>query len=336
MASLSRRLFSDLSKQEKYRGAAMGYWRQFKNFDPLTGQVPYWPFGKLSGVAWRARNLLRERTSDQIEQIANTASDSIEEYFRQAKDEEIARLQNDEQWEFLEVDEDGNVQGLNSDRENELDFPTSDNTSDLDALSESVGTWTNIFDDGSPDPEVFEYYAAMSLWKVADAIYKVTYTYDFKNSKDVEKERRNLTSTDFAFAGEHAIEAMELICHAEKLRDSGRTMEVFLGRLCDERQHASAEVQREHEAKWKALQTEEAKQKSENAKKMAVLSKASRNKSMAAALSQWDQDVAMQKLSSAKSGIKLSNWLALQDLEFFEPRTVSQWISAHKKSKSTD
>lgn len=314
----------------------MGYWRQFKNFDPLTGQVPYWPFGKLSGVAWRARNLLRDRSSEQIELTANTASDSIEEYFKQAKDEEITRLQNEQLWDFLEIDEDGNVRGLNAESESDLDFPTSENTSDMEAFGQSSGTWVGIFGDGSPDPEIYEYYAAMALWKLADAIYRVTYTYDFKNIKDIEKERRNLTSTDFAVAGEHAIEAMELICHAEKLRDAGRTMEVFLGRLYDERQHASAEVQREHEAKWEALQAEEAKQKSENAKKMAVLSKASRNKSMAAALSQWDQDVAMQKLSSAKSGIKLSNWLALQDLEFFEPRTVSTWISAHKNSKSTD
>lgn len=314
----------------------MGYWRQFKNFDPLTGQVPYWPFGKLSGVAWRARNLLRERTSDQIEHIASTASDLIEDYFKQERDEEIKRLQNEQLWEFLEIDEDGNVRGLNAESEGDLDFPTSENTSDIEAFGQSSGTWVGIFGDGSPNSEIHEYYAAMALWKVADAIYKVTFTYDFKNKIDVEKDRRSLASTDFAVAGEHAIEAMELICHAEKLRDAGRTMEVFLSRLHDAREHASAEVQREHEAKLEALQAEEAQQKSENAKKMAALSKASRNKSMAAAMSQWDQDASMQKLSSAKAGIKLSNWLATQDLEFFEPRTVSLWISSHKKSKSND
>lgn len=314
----------------------MGYWRQFKNFDPLTGQVPYWPFGKLSGVAWSARNLLRNRSKDQIEQIANTASDSIDEYFRQAKDEEIARLQNDQEWEFLEVDEDGNVRGLNSDRENELEFPTSDNTSDLDALTESVGTWSNIFDDGSPDPEDYEYFAAMALWKVADAIYKVTFSYDFNNGKDIKKDRQKLTASDFSAAGEYAIDAMETICHAVNLRDARRMEDRFQERIKAAEKHTSAKVQKANDAKWEALQAEEATQKSAHAKKMAALSKASRNKSMASVLSQWDQDAAMQKLSSAKAGIKLSHWLGTQDLEPFEPRTVSLWISAHKKGKSTD
>lgn len=312
----------------------MGYWRQFKNFDPLTGQVPYWPFGKLSGVAWRARNLLRNRTKDQIEQIANTASDSIDEYFRQAKDEEIARLQNDQEWEFLEVDEDGNVRGLNSDRENELEFPTSDNTSDLDALAESVGTWSNIFDDGSPDPEDYEYFAAMALWKLADAIYKVTHSYDYKTGEDVKKDRQKLTPSDLSMAGDSAIESMESVCHAANLRDARRQEERFQEKIKAAEMHTSAKVQKANDAKWEALQAEEAKQKTDHAKKMAELSKANRNKSMAAALAHWDQDVSLQKLSIAKAGIKLSSWLATQDLYFFEPRTVSQWISAHKKGKS--
>ncbi|NVO07443.1 MAG: hypothetical protein HXX19_16670 [Rhodoferax sp.] len=314
----------------------MSYWRQFKNFDPVNGQVPYWPFGKLSGVAWRARSLLRNRTKDQIEQIANTASDSIDEYFRQAKDEEIARLEKEQEWEFLEFDVDGNVRGLNSDRENELDFPTSDNTSDLDALSESVGTWSDIFDDGSPDPEDYEYFAAMALWKLADAIYKVTYSYDFKTGVDVKKDRQKLTPSDLSVAGECAIEAMEAVCHAANLRDARRQEDRYQEKIKAAEKHTSAKVQKANDAKWEAIQAQEAKQKSENAKKMAALSKASRNKSMASVLSQWDQDAALQKLSAAKAGNKLSNWLASQDLEFFEPRTVSLWISAHKKAKSAD
>ncbi len=312
----------------------MGYWRQFENFDPLTGQVPYWPFSRLSGIAWHARNLLRNRTSDQIALIANLASDSIDEYFSQAKENEIARLRREEAWEFFDIDDDGNIHGLNSERESELDFPTSDNTNDIDALSESVGGWYDIFDDGTPDPEDYEYFAAMALWKVADAIYKVTYSYDYKTREDIKKDRQKLTPSDLSIAGDIAIEAMEAVCHAVNLRDSQRQEERFQEKIKAAETHASAKVQKENDLKWESLQAEEARQKSENAKKMAALSKASRNKSMAAVLSQWDQDAALQKLSSAKAGIKLSQWLGTQDLEPFEPRTVSQWISAHKKEKS--
>jgi hypothetical protein len=312
----------------------MTYWNQFDNFDPLNGQVAYWPFPQNSGIVWRARNLLRKRTSEQIKHLANFSVQIIDEYFSQAKEDEIDKLKSDGEWSYFDCDEDGNIVDVNEERLNERDFPTPENTTEIDALTECIDGWSDVFGDGSANPEPFEYFATMALWKVADAIDRVTYSYDFKSKTYTKKDRKKLESHDYTRAAASAIEAMEAICRAESLRDIERREKRFDEQLQAAETHTSAKVLKANEAKWKLLQEQEVKQKTDHAKKMAELSKANRNKSMAATLAHWDQDASLQKLSIAKAGIKLSAWLATQDLYFFEPRTVSQWISAHKKSKS--
>ncbi len=312
----------------------MGFWRPFAKFDPLADKVPYWPYPQLSGIVWRAKNLLRGRTTDQISHIVTIAGEMIDDYFKQAEDDELQRLIKEQQYEFLETDEDGNVRGILHDRIDELDFPTKDNTDEFDALAECVGNWSGVFGDDTPDPADYEYFAAVALSLVADSIYALTYSYNFKTSEDVKKEKQNLGTDDYRQAGVNAIRAMEALGYAEIRKKEERLEDRFQDRLKAAEKHVSAKVQKANEAKWKALQAEESKQKSEHAKKMAALSKKNRNESMAAVLAEWDKQPSLQKLSNAKAGVRLSEWLSGQDLEFFEPRTVSLWISDHKKGKT--
>lgn len=315
----------------------MGYWNQFDNFDPLTGQVSYWPFSHSSDIVWRARNLLRKRSSEQIKHLASFSAQIVDEYFSQAKKEEIEKLKNNGRWEYFDIDEDENTWEINEEKLSERDFPTAENTTEIDALTECIDGWSDVFGDGSENPEPFEYFATMALWKVADAIDRVTYSYDFKTKTYTKKDRKKLEPHEYTKAAASTIEAMEAICHAESLRDIERCENRFSEQIQAAEKHTSAKVLKANEAneaKWKSLQEQEAKQKTDHAKKMAELSKANRNKSMAATLAHWEQDAALQKLSIARTGIKLSSWLATQDLHFFEPRTVSLWISAHKKFKS--
>ncbi len=313
----------------------MGYWKQFDSFDPLTGEVPYWPFSILTTIAWRARYLLKGRNSQQIRIIVNAASNAIDDFFEQAKEDEIARLVREGDILYLNIDKNGKVQGLDSDREHELDFATSENTRDFEALDNSVGNCSQIFDDDDDDPAVYEYFAAMALLKVADSIYRIKYNFDFKTRKDVRRDKQELGATDIALAGESAIEAMEFVCHATRLRDESRSESRFQQRLEAAEKKISESVLKASERKWKTIQDQEAKQKSDHAKKMAALSKKNRNASMDAVLKVWEGDPAIQNVSNSKAGIRLSKWLESQDLEPFEPRTVTQWISDHKKAKAS-
>ena len=85
----------------------MGFWRQFDNFKPMTGQVPHSLFDQLNGISWRARHILRGRTDEQVEQIAHVAGEMIDDYFKTAKEDEIKRLLEEKQHKYLVGDEDG-------------------------------------------------------------------------------------------------------------------------------------------------------------------------------------------------------------------------------------
>jgi hypothetical protein len=313
----------------------MGFWRPFAKFEPLTEQVPYWPYSKLSSVAWRARNILRGRSSDQIRQIVEIAGDMIDSYFEQAKEEEFARLKREEQYDFLDCDEDGNCIGIRRDRIDELDFPTPDNTDELDALTESIGSWSDVFGDDTPDPEEYEYFAAVALMLVADAVYALNYSYNFQTREDIKREKQQIGADEYRRAGEIAIQAMEAIGYAETGKKEERLKEWFEKRLDDTKKKVSAEVEKVHAKKWKEQQALETKQKSDHARKMAMCSLRNRDASRAAVLQRWDGDPSLQGISNAKAGVRLSDWLATQDLEFFEPRTVAEWLSDHKRQKTS-
>jgi len=135
--------------------------------------------------------------------------------------------------------------------------------------------------------------------------------------------------------GQKIFEAFESVAHAEQLRAIKRVEEKYeskIQKILDEKSRISKsasetmskEVRREMDEEYK-------KERREHAKKMAAISKKPRNASLDAALAKWDREPALQALSAAKAGAKLSTWLGTQDLEFFEPRTVAEWVSAHKK-----
>lgn len=306
--------------------------RKFQHFDPLTGEVPYWPYNELGNIVWRARRILSSRTSEQIHQLANWTNDLIAEYFAVAKQQEVEALEAEGRFEFLDVDEDGLVLGINLDRIDELDFPRPENTSELDALEAGTAAGSHLFEEDVSHPDLCECLAALALCQVGDAIHRLQYEYDFKALQYVKRAAKNLGAYDYIGAGQCAVAAMEAVSRAELLIEARRLQAQFQERLNAEKQQASAEVQRANDRKWEALRAQEAQQKSAHARQMAALSLRSRNASRTGILAQWDQDPALQNLSHAKAGLRLSQWLAGQDLEFFEPRTVSAWISEHKKA----
>lgn len=78
----------------------MGFFRQFDEFDPLTGAAPDHPFSHLPSIASRARRLLKNRTRDEIVSAAHNADFFIEEYFSSEKADYIRRLLDRGGWEL--------------------------------------------------------------------------------------------------------------------------------------------------------------------------------------------------------------------------------------------
>lgn len=69
----------------------MSYYRQFNQFDPLTGAVPRVPFVALDEIAERARRLLRDATVAQIVELAETVEWIIDSAVVNAAEDAEAR-----------------------------------------------------------------------------------------------------------------------------------------------------------------------------------------------------------------------------------------------------
>lgn len=318
----------------------MGFWRQFDFFDPLEGKPPYKPFSEMAGIVSRARWLLRGRTRDQITRLASDADFSVEQYFEMARDDEIARLEREGDTHFCDVvgcDEDAKYV-FDRDKLDELDIPTPDNTTEIEALKESIGGWVDLSKDEVPDAKEHEYFAAMALWFIAESIERLEYRYDLATHQFVKRENRKLDEFDYSRIGEYVIKAMEAVCHGERLQDFERVKDRFEERI-DRLQKALESQQTKTEMTEQAirdevaakLQQEDAQRKSEHAKKLSRLRHRDRDHARQAVLIAWEQNPAAFP-SAEKAGNHFADWLQSQG-KSFEPRTVTGWIRSHAKDK---
>jgi hypothetical protein len=315
---------------------------QFINFKPLKDEVPYFPLTEARNIAGRARSLLRinNRTEDDVQAIATDASQIMEAYFDHEKEAKLDEIRSAERWDLLDGDEDGNFFRFKSEAFDEFDIRTYENTPTIDALIEGI---EYCFDPASIEVnnvEPYEYFAVLSLWFVAEYVENLDTKFDLKQLKRIKRSDKKYTAEEVLQFGRKIFQAFEAIAHAEQLRSIMRVEEKYeskIQKILDEKSQISKSAsEKMSEEVRREIEEESKKDRREHAIKMAALSKKSRNASMDASLAKWDSDPQLQALSAAKAGAKLSTWLGTQDLEFFEPRTVAEWVSAHKKkSKAT-
>jgi len=163
----------------------MGFFRQFEEFDPLTGVPDRYPLSFLPSIVERARALLKERTRDEIINAAHNVDFFIDEYFRDEKDKYVRRLVETGGWELgylpLEARNETGIRNLLDNWPPEaddrpLDIPTSENTSEVDALKACIDDYALSDDAEFPGGRTFEYFAVLTLWLVADALKWLKWT----------------------------------------------------------------------------------------------------------------------------------------------------------------
>lgn len=311
---------------------------QFNSFKPLKDDVPYFPITEARNIAGRARSLLRinKRTEDDVQEIATDASQIMEAYFDHEKEVKLEEIQSAKRWDLLNGDEDGNFLSFKSEAFDEYDIHAYENTPTIDALIEGMDYCFDPASVNVKDVEPYEYFAVLTLWFVADYLEDLETKFDFKQLKRIKRTSKKYTAEEVLQFGKKVFDAFEAVAHAEQLRASKRVEEKYefkIQKILDEKSRISksASEQMSEEVR-REIEEESKKERQEHAKKMAALSKKRRNASMKAALAKWDSEPPLQALSAAKAGAKLSTWLGTQDLEFFEPRTVAEWVSAHKKA----
>lgn len=305
--------------------------RRFAHFDPLTGEVPYWPYPELSDIVGRARRLLSGRSREEIHHLASVANDVIAEYFALAQHREVSRLLAQGQADFLEVDPQGWILGIKPERIDELDFRRPENTREADALEAGSVAWPDAFGEPASPAVLSRCLASLALAHVGDAVHRLHYQYDFEKRQYVHQEAKRLQPYDYIVATQATIAAIAAVDRAERLLDargaitSAGEQEQAVTPPVSSRLGVATE-------QTLAERGDDARQRSERARQLATLRLANRNATRAAVLAEWDRDPQLQKMSHARAGVRLADWLASQDLERFEPRTIAQWISCCKKT----
>lgn len=322
------------SQETVIEGAVMGY-LAFANFKPTNGSVSFRHFDQLSSIAWRARNLLEKRTDEQVESMVSVIDDMIEDYFRTAKDEEIERLKSEGKYEYLEGDEDGNYLDIKSDAESELDYPTAENTREIDALEMIVGTWSNIFGDEAPEPLDHEYFAALALAKIGEIINSLEYTYDYKTRKFEKRDPKNsVESYIYRRAAEKAIEAMEAVVIAENKRETDRLESRYRKLLDEAKAHASAALRQHIDEQVQAAIEDFKERQKEEARNNGRLAHKDLESHKALVLEDWEKDPSAHR-SADRAAVFYVDWLkevhGVQ--KDYQPRTVSKWIREHARVK---
>lgn len=157
-------------------------------FSPLSGFIPSYRFEQLSEIANSARYHLNKnnRTDSQIITVQKLIFELIEVYFEDKKNEAIAELESDKiqelryahEYEFIdlypfcaEANRDGEYLVFIGEESDLGDIPTHENTDEIDALYDTL-EWLpdNESDEGFIDAEPYEYFAALTLSLIADAI----------------------------------------------------------------------------------------------------------------------------------------------------------------------
>ena len=292
--------------------------RNFRTFDPVSGDIPYYPFSYLPDIASRARALLKGRNAIQIDSVVGDINISLVEYFHFLKVEEIERLQRN---------------GFSYDEEcDDLDIPTAENTNEVDALKSCINWW--IADSGLDftDWQQHELFAALSLSLLAKALSMLCQNegnffsfYPVIRMEQAEKPQSSEKSSDISIlvsaSGAYSLIAMDAVCHAEHLQEVKLLIAqnaLLLSMTHDNYQRK--DVERDEE---------ECKRRDERAKALSAARHVKTNQAKAIAVKEWEKNVTRFS-SGEKAGKYFADWLLTQGFTF-EPRTVTGWIRTHAK-----
>lgn len=300
----------------------MYFKRQFESFDPLTGQLPYSTFSFLPEIAFRARERLKSRTTEQITLAAINISKSIRGYFKDKKHGAIVELQRNfcsneealqEYFEWVGQASGGGCWVFKDSMAVELDIPTEKNTSEVGALKSKYSEikFSGFFQENirssveHVEAKDYELFAVLALWLLSDALHHI-----------------NKPNANLSLAGMYALKAMDAVCYSEKLYENAVLKDLHAQSMSESAKNLLEEWERKkHE------------QQSEQAKQMNIKRHEETYKARALAIGEW-QNKFSPKLSSEKAGLQLSDWLEEHHKLFYEPRTITGWIRAHKKAIS--
>ncbi|NHN76689.1 hypothetical protein HA520_05220 [Azotobacter chroococcum] len=287
-------------------------------FAPFTDNVPHVPIERLRELQRRAKWLLRKRTTEQLKEARKTIEWLIEEYFYKEKEKWIYDQleRGGSVLRFLKY-EDRTTAGLRElvdhshdpDITCEFDFPSAENTSELEALENSLSDF-DLDDEGFPEAQAYEYLAVLALVQIASALNVFFYDEWPPSLKE------DVPIMSLMGIANDAINIMETVCSAEALQDKHQVMKRAEFLLRDNMNNvipAEAEALARKKMSLTASKAASIRHKENREQKAAILAE------WEATGSQYNSRADFARIVGELRGIKY--------------RTLYDWIAAHEKTK---
>ena len=225
----------------------MKFNQQFKIFDPLSCAIPDKSSPYLSEIATRARALLKSRDLPQIELAAMDMDWLIAKYFRESRKEAVLSIQTnvgDEILDFFFVCDSKKIEDgrwrFKDVIQNKFDINTSRITGEIGALKNCIDWWVETEKVDFNGLKKYEFFAVLSLWMIADAIYWFQYrTANTMNVllsaietlyEDIEaasihgvaptiNHQNTRIEFNLYLDAEYTLKALDAVCYAEQLHE---------------------------------------------------------------------------------------------------------------------
>ena len=312
----------------------MGFYSSDLNdYDPMKDEVSWAPFQEAREIAWRARYVLRGRTSQDVRWLGTELDSWIDAYFDDEKTNSIEMLKREGRYDLLESDDEGERWSIKPEASDDYDIRTSENTRAIDAAKEVFETMEILRHSDVQDAKEYEYFAAMALAMIGSFLRSLEYVFDISQMKSVKRSTKAYQPHEVSRFASLLIDAMEAVTYAEGLKKFSQLTEITEATLNRAEELKAAAVTEELE-KIKKADSEQRSQWGRIGKEKSL---ASRNRSRDAVLEQYQQSAILQGKSIAGAATALWQWLdqeaRTQELEMFSVKTIEGWVSGRRKGE---
>lgn len=305
--------------------------RWFKYFDPMSGQLPYWPSQSANGIFWRARSLVRDRSREDIKDIARDVDAAIEAFFESERDRLEDLIRRDGRVDLFE-DEGNYGSGIRSEAYDEFDIRNSENTTELDALTEALESFADVPHSSVLNVSEGEYLACFALSKLDDFVRGWNFEYDDSSEGDVRRESKEHSAADYRRAAAILLEAQDAVGRGELLRAKDELADRYEKRIDQFRkreQSAEANLQTiAEQVRAELLEKDVQRRKEQSASRNNVRHEQNRE-IKSRVLELFAADTA--KFPSAEKAAKHFCGMLAEEGKEREQRTVAEWIRAYAK-----
>ncbi|RKP58639.1 hypothetical protein [Pararobbsia silviterrae] len=328
-------------------------------FDPMISPVEASIIPHLLDIAHRARRYLNKRASIEVRSAQETIEEWVSIFFETLYEDEVSALRRraedgdqraigyfhverhfyGDDWDEYRLE----INEFNDRYRDDLDIPDETNTTEVRALDSCID-WFDLSETAFGDQSESLYFAALalkyvekSIWyinrwmepegesaaaeKMMVELYEATRKFVEVKEGSTGKFCRPI-NTDFRFACEAAIDAMEAITCASKYDEVNKVRRDLAEKVDQVLSAASKELQEKHIAEQ--MQAKKKRSADLNAKRHKK-----NREAQALVLAEWERDTS--RFSSAeKAGQYFETWLSdIPGKGFtFSQRTVRDWIRA--------